>query len=198
MQRPITLEPNQVPATLRQGYGGKKFEAVVTSEVTIPADAGLWSGGSRDLYSAVRLADGSSIEFPGQSAAPWDRGRTDRKITLEPGIVVKCHTYFSGKDLGLTFYLHPSDAAPMLPTKAELTANELLVLTATRSYKSSYMGKDRYQMAADNANPSWARAADRKPFPTRDEWNAAKASLIARGFLNRAGAITPAGRNASN
>ncbi len=32
--------------------------------------------------------------------------------------------------------------------------------------------------------------------PTRDEWNAAKTTLISKGLLNKAGAVTPAGRNA--
>jgi hypothetical protein len=45
-----------MPATLRNGYGGKRFCAIVTTEVTIPFDAGLWS--SRELCSVASLDSG--------------------------------------------------------------------------------------------------------------------------------------------
>jgi hypothetical protein len=192
----IYLDAKDVPPQLRGTYTGKKFSVVVTESMTIPADAGLWDGGSRSTYSAVRLADGTAMSFPGQNLAPWD-ARADRKIDLQPGFVVKRHSIFCGKDSGLTFYLHPQDAAPMLPTKAELTDHESLVLNATIGFKSSYAGKDRYQMMAERINPIWAPRDERKPFPTREQWDAAKQSLIARGLLNKAGAVTPAGRNAN-
>lgn len=197
MQTTIHLEPKQVPETLRRGYNGTKFRAEITESVTIPADAGLWDSGSRDTYSAVRLADGAAVDFPGQQDSPFDGTRRDRKVTLESGIVIVCHSIFCGKDSGLRFFIHPSDAAPMLPGPTELSAHESLVLDATASLKSSYQGKDRYAIASERVNPVWApRNEPKKPFPTRDEWNAAKESLIARGLLNRAGAITVAGRNA--
>jgi len=34
------------------------------------------------------------------------------------------------------------------------------------------------------------------PFPTRGEWEQAKADLYSKGYLNKAGAITVKGRNA--
>jgi hypothetical protein len=72
----IHLEPNQVPAYLRGSYNGRKFKAVVTETVTIPSDAGVWGGGSRDLYSYVMLQpDADPIRLTGQNAAPWDRSR---------------------------------------------------------------------------------------------------------------------------
>jgi hypothetical protein len=43
-------------------------------------------------------------------------------------------------------------------------------------------------------NPSWS--TERQPFPTREQWDAAKSALIARGLINKNGAITSAGRNA--
>lgn len=41
----IYLESNGVPAHMRGSYTGKKFQLRVCSEVSIPIDAGLWSGG---------------------------------------------------------------------------------------------------------------------------------------------------------
>jgi hypothetical protein len=183
------LEPNQVPSHLRGAYQGKQFKAKVCTEMTIPADAGLWSDGSRDVYTAVSFDTGKSVRFPGQNEAPWGN-RQDRVVTLEPGFAVVQHTIFRGKDFGLTFYLHPDNAAKLLPAPAaEISELERFVLNAAASYKSSYGGKDRYQMAADNAR--WSK----KPVPTRQDYDSAKQSLISKGLLNKVGAITVSGRN---
>ena len=195
----IYLDARDVPATLRGGYRGSKFRVQVTESVNIPSHAGLWDGGSRDVFSALRISDGTALAFPWQAEAPWSAYRehaSGRTIDLKPGFAVVKHTTFCGNDMGLTFFLHPADAAPMLPAPAaELTDAEKHVL-ASRGFKSSYGGKDRYQMQRETVNPVWAPAAERKPFPTRDEWTAAENALKARGLLNKAGAITPAGRNA--
>jgi len=191
---PIYLDPRDVPQHLKSGYSGRKFQACVTETLTIRADAGLWSGGSRDVYSVIRLADGAAIEAVAHGLAPWDAARGDVPVTLRPGFAVVCRSTFCGRDHGLTFYVHPSDAAALLPAPAaDLTAHETIVLHATCSFKASYNGRDRYDMARQEHRYT-SRAA--VAFPTREEWDAAKASLIARGYLNKAGAVTVAGRNA--
>lgn len=190
----IYLDPNMIPATLRSGYNGKKFKAVVCTETTIPADAGLWSGGTRDTYQLIHLETGRAVTASDNMSSPWNAARKDQTITLEPGFIVVEHSTFCGKDMGLTFYVHPDNAAKLLPAPtAELTEHEATVLQATCSYKSSYNGRDRYQMAQDGHR--WSKNAD-TPFATREQWDTAKQSLIAKGLLNKAGAVTPAGRNA--
>jgi hypothetical protein len=184
-----------VPAQLRGAYTGKQFKAIVCTEMTIPADAGLWAGGSRDRYSAIDFASGRQVSFPGQQAAPWDDSRRERHIKLEPSFAVVEHTIFQGKDLGLTFYLHPDNATKLLPPSHELSECEKLVLLYTATRKSSYMGKDRYAMAIDDARYGYGENRNRRT-PTREQWDAAKQSLIGKTLLNKAGAITPAGRNA--
>lgn len=184
----VHLDANQVPANLRGSYDGKMFKAEVCERVTIPMDAGLWSGGSREIYRVVRLADGAEIQPIDPNASPWDPSRKERIVQLETGIAVIRHTMFCGKDLGLTFYVHPTNAAAMLPKPVELTPFERIVLKATRELKSSYNGKDRYQMTCCDYG--------QKPTMTRGEWDSAKTSLIAQGYLNKAGAITTKGRNA--
>lgn len=198
----IYLDAKQVPASLRGSYTGKQFQVEVRESVTIPSDAGLWDGGSRSVYRGMEIASGNSVSFPGQQAAPWDQSRSDRKVDLKPGFAVVCERMFSGKDMGWTFYLHPADAAPMQPAPIDLTAIERAVLEYTASRKSSYMGRDRCQMCQDDMRDA-IRYGYRVPshglasVPTREEWDAAKVALIARGMLNKAGAITPAGRNAN-
>lgn len=190
----IALENSQVPAHLRGTYNGRKFSAVVTDSVTIPAQAGNWGGGSRDTYKLVNVETGAAMDASDNISAPWDSGRQDRVVNLRPGFAVILHSMFCGKDMGLTFYVHPENAAKLLPApSAALSAHESIVLEATCSFKSSYMGKDRFEMMGENARYD---AKLKATFPTREQWDAAKASLIGKGLLNKAGAVTVAGRNA--
>lgn len=189
----IHLEPKQVPPTLRGSYDGRKFKAQVVEAMTVPADAGLWSGGSRKHYSLVELNSGVKHTIPGQDLNPWQYGdgaRQERRIPLKPGFAVVCHTIYAGKDFGLTFYVHPDNAAALLPKQVELSENQKTVLAATSHYKASYNGMDRYQLALRG------RSYSAPEFMSRDQWDEAKAELIAGGFLNKAGAITTKGRNA--
>lgn len=182
------LTKDQVPAHLRGAYSGNKFEAVVTASVVIPVDAGLWGGGSRETFSIIHLESGIDATVPGQDSFA-DHTRKERTVPLVPGIAVIRQSVFQGKDMGLRFYVHPDNAAKFLPAPAaELSDHEREVLSATRNYKSSYGGKDRYEMAKLDHRGQL--------FPTREAWNTAKASLIAKGLLNKAGAITVAGKNA--
>jgi hypothetical protein len=194
MQQPIYLDPKMVPAQLRGSYNGKMFKAYVCTETTIPSDAGIWGGGSRNKYYAINFSTGEIVPFPGQNSAPWDSSRHDLKVTIEPGIAVVCHTIFSGKDLGLTFYMHPDNATKLLPPPTELSEREAIVLDATASLKSSYNGKDRFEMKREDWSYPWR---NNPPFMSRDQWEVAKTSLIAKGLLNKAGAITVNGRNAN-
>jgi hypothetical protein len=194
MTQTIYLEPNMVPAQLRGSYSGKTFKAKVCETVTIPASAGLWEGGSRDTYKAIDFETGNEV-LVSSDAAPWDRSRAENTVTLSPRFCVVEHTIFCGKDMGLTFYVHPESAAKLLPVPAaDLSAYEKLVLIATRSLKSSYGGRDRYEMAQTEYDCK--QALNGTVFPSRTQWDETKQSLISKGLLNKAGAITTAGRNA--
>jgi hypothetical protein len=192
MSKTIRLDRNQVPSALRQGYNGNKFSVVICETVTIPADAGNWGGGSRETWSAVRIADGATVPVSDNMSAPWDSSRRDKVVTLTPDIAVIEHSIFLGKDVGLRIYICPAAAAPMLPAPvAELPPVEMLVLEYTSSRKSSYNGQDRCAMALNDQR--W----NKNPITfTRADWNVAKENLIGRGLLNKAGAITTRGRNA--
>jgi hypothetical protein len=190
----IHLEPSQVPAALRGAYDGRKFKAVVCESVEIPVTAGLWDGGSRDFYKAIDLATGQVGHGSFQDEAPWGN-RQARQFKIEPGLVVVMHSIFCGQDMGLTFYMHPQNATALLPARADLTSLEKMILEATRSLKSSYMGRDRYQMKLEDYRYS-ADAKNSIAFPTRAEWEQCKADLYGKGYLNKAGAITVKGRNA--
>jgi hypothetical protein len=167
----IDLERNSVPAHLLGGYKGKRIRVSVTERVTIPMDAGLWSGGTRRVFHAVRLADGKQLPMVNHDAAPWGTGRTDQAYQIERGIAVLETGSFCGKDSGLHFHVHPLDAAPMLPAPApELTDAQYDVLHQAQSLKA------------------FARARG----PRVD---AIKAELLALGLMDKRGAITVKGSN---
>jgi hypothetical protein len=173
---------------LRGSYTGRTFRAYVVTSVEMPADAGTWSDGSREMWCLRRLSDGQAVNITDTQSAPWSGQRSDRTIAMVPGVIAVTHSMSRGRDMGLTIYVHPDDAAKLLPAPVELTDHERIVLRATRAYKASYGGVDRYTMA-------W-RDAQGKLFPTKAGWAVAKESLIAKGLLDKRGALTVAGRNA--
>lgn len=177
----IYLEANQVPAALRQGYAGARFKAEPCESVYIPSDAGLWSGGTRDSYSAIELATGRTSPVGFQNTSPWNNERKEASVPLKPGMAIVKHSMFCGKDMGLTFYVHPADIAALVPHNAAetLTETETMVLAIIRSRKSAYRA-DEY----------------RRKGISEGEAEAIKARLISEGYLNKAGAITVKGRNA--
>lgn len=163
-------------------YTGRKFQVHVCESVNIRS---CWEGGSRDFFKFVRLHDMfCSAEMPQQSAydAPI-RGGDD--VKLVPGLVCVEHSIFCGKDTGITIHVHAENAPKYLPAPVDLTEDEKTVLSYTKSCKSSYAGISNFRF----------HEATRRTKITLDRWEAAKASCIVKGLLNKAGALTIDGRN---
>ena len=175
------LDKAQVPAFLRAGYTGNRFRAIACETVSIPSDAGLWSNGSRDTYNALNFSLGASASLPGQSSAPWDSTRSDRSVSLKPGFAIVKHSTFCGKDMGLTFYVHPADIAALLPSDkaSDLSEREIKVLAIIGGLKSAYRS-DEYS---------------RKGYSSA-EIDAIKDKLLSLGLIDKRGAITTQGKNA--
>lgn len=182
------LEPNLVPPSWRTigGYSGRTFQARPAENITISDASMRWDGGSRSVFYLI--ANGQVSQVPELSVWPEYR---EQNFRLEPGIVVAEHVVFCGKDMGLTFHCHPNDVALMLaPPAAALSDIESIVLSATCGLKASYGGLNRRQMV--NRERGWKNL----PPISEPDWEAARARLIAIGYLNKAGAATPKGRNA--
>jgi len=109
MENQIKLNPKQVPQNLKHldGYNGRKFKAVITDQVTIPIDAGLWSGGTRDYYLEVK--EGWRAEHPIQGQNNFYEGRQEKEINLDQKTIIVRHSHFIGKDSGLTYFIHPDN-----------------------------------------------------------------------------------------
>ena len=174
------LEPNQVPAHLKSGYTGKRFQAEPAESVTIPSYAGLWDGGSRTTYSAIELATGRAVPVSDNMSAPWDMTRQDKIVPLRAGFAIVKHSIFCGNDMGLTFFVHPSDIAKLIPEqpKDDLSPTELKVLAIIRGLKSSYRANEYARQGISEG-----------------EVEAIKGKLTRAGYINKAGAITVTGRN---
>lgn len=163
-------------------YTGRKIEACVAESVTC---SDLWDGGTRSWWTFVRLDTYQSMAMPPDTT--WQTGKAQH-VPLVPGLVAVEHHIYRGEDMGLTLWVHALDMPKYLPA-CEKAASELqvIVLWATRSFKSSYNGRSDYR---------FTEARDATGI-TRDEWEGAKAECIAAGLLNKAGAITPKGKNAT-
>lgn len=162
-------------------YTGRKFS--VTAFQGPMNLASYWDGGSRIYYAVVNLNTKKSVEIP-QSGTMFDK-QTYRMTTLPPNLAVVAHSISMGKDSGITIHVNPENLSKMLPAPDEVTWAEKVVLSATRSLKSSYAGIKDYRF----------REALRDTSITRVEWDIAKASLIQKGMLNNAGSITDKGKN---
>lgn len=182
------------------GYQGRKLKVIAATRVEF--NDLNWSGGSRSQYRACELtgkALGGMDAY--NQAAPWNNPAEGQIIDLPRGACVVKQTIFRGHDTGLTFYIHPDDMPDRLMPKADLAPIERMVLIYTKTRKASYGGKDRYDMAKNDASLGFSETGEcgfksEEGFPSREDWNAAKDALIARGLLNKRGAITNEGRNA--
>lgn len=162
-------------------YRGKKFEV----QVGLPKQLNsYWDGGSKRDYVLYDLDTGKLIGV--QSNHPFFEPNNPRDLIDPPeSIAVVCHKIFCGKDMGLTLYIHPNRFTKLLPAPVELSDHERIVLKYTSGLKSSYAGISNYRFVEANRNTGISH----------EQWESAKRLCIEKGLLNRAGAITPDGRN---
>ncbi len=168
-------------------YTGRKFNLEATEQVTL-YDLN-WSGGTRAQYRAATLsgqATGNASKF--NACAPWDNPAEGKTVPVPPGACLVRHHDFCGHDMGLTFYVNPANMNHLaLPAAPSLTWAERVVLVATAHLKNTYGGRTNIRF----------EEAMRYTGIVSAEWEPAKAAMIARGFLTKAGAVTAEGRNAA-
>ena len=171
-------------------YTGRKFRVIASKLVTI-MDLN-WSGGSRSQYAGCTLDGMPTGNLAAwNQVAPWRNAAEGSQVEIPRGACVVKHSISCGKDVGLTFYVHPANMPTFIPERAELSHVEKLVLKYSKERRASYGGKDRYGQALDDHSYS-----DTGDFPSRVEWEDAKRALIMRELLNGRGAITDKGKNA--
>lgn len=171
------LEKSDLPQQLRHLVTPGHIRVTLTETVSIPADAGTWSGGTRQLFSAVELATGRAVSITDTFSAPWDGGRTARTIALKPGYAVVEMGSFCGKPAGLHLYALPQDFAPLLPAPVPLTREQWQVLDVICGLKSAYRADEYRRLGLSDVEHI-------------------KAYLQGLGMLDSRGAVTVKGRNA--
>jgi hypothetical protein len=143
----------------------------------------MWEEGCRRQYVIVRLEGLVTYPIP---TAPFRRRspRHEEPYKVPSGYVVVVHCVSRWEHIEI---ISPAEnVSKLLPPPAELSEDEQVVLVATCGLKSSYGGISNYRF----------HEARRHTGITPERYEAAKRSLIARKFLNKAGAVTPEGRNA--
>ena len=128
----------------------------------------------------------ASDTVPAQSAFDRPIHGADA-VVLPDGFACVEHSIFCGKDAGITIHIRPANSAGLLPAPVDLSREQRIVLVATRSLKNTYAGVSNYRFVE----------ANRDTGISREQWESAKADLIARGLLDSRGALNVAGRNAA-
>jgi len=144
-----------------------------------------WDEGSRYSYVMMRMDDHEIRMIPHfdppQFGGP-DLG--EHAVQIPPGFVlVELREGFYEK---LHLYVNPADAPKLIAAPVELTPDQVNVLMATRCLKNSYGGQSDIRFNHVN----------KKTGITREQWEKTQAELVSMKLLNKAFAITPAGRNA--
>ena len=174
-------EVQQIARIAFPSYSGRKFQVLPFSG---PKNIhSYWDGGSRDSYVFVNLNTGKTMEVP-ENGTFYTAAIGELKELPENVVLVE-HSIFCGKDAGVTVFVNKNNLTKMLPAPTEVTNNELIVLVATRSLKSSYGGISNYRF----------HEARQVTGINLSEWEAARNSCIIKGLLNKSGAITDNGRN---
>lgn len=170
------------------GISGTRRISITASE-SVELTGNYWDGGCRSYWHFVALDGMRTISAPtmhpvfdapaGVAVAPTP------VVPLPPGVVAVEDSHF-GTYRDVTIYANAATIAPMLPAGDSAVSEDCsLVLIATASLKNTYGGETDIR---------FRRANERRGI-TRERWNAAQAECIQAGYLNRAGAITPKGRN---
>lgn len=173
------IDAKDLPAALRPLHTGGLIRLEPTEQVTIPMDAGLWSGGTRRLFSLVDLNTGFSSPVQWHDTSPWHADRKECLIALQPNQCIAESGSFCGKNAGLHIYLHPSNAAALLPATETMSPECAALVDITCGLISSARREE------------WLRRGFKA-----SQWTQAYAEALAKGLIRANGAITTKGRNA--
>jgi len=169
------------------GYTGQKISMKEEAD-KVSMYGTYWDGGSRNAYHCLRLDTFASVPLPHFNPPQFGGPIEDPVIPMIEGMIVVQES--EGYRPSILIYVHPNNVTKLLPMAngPEMPWEEKTVLIFTASLKSSYAGIKNYRY----------HEAHRESGITLAEWEAAKVSLIAKGYLNKAGAITVDGRNAES
>lgn len=77
----------------------------------------FWDGGSRTYVVAVDLVTGRVVEPIAASSNPFS-GAANAAFEIPSGVALVEHSFFCGKDAGITIVVNPGTVAGLLPSTA--------------------------------------------------------------------------------
>jgi hypothetical protein len=108
------LPAKDFKAYLPRDYRKKTVNLIVTE--TCHLHDVNWSGGTKNTYSLVRLADNESVTPRLDQYAPWENRYEGAKIPMQSGFLIICTGHFCGKERTATIHVHPADMPKLLET----------------------------------------------------------------------------------
>ena len=96
-------------------YKGRKFSIEFRESITL-YDTN-WSGGTRNQYCVI-ASNGKTalLHVP----APWVNMVEGQTVEIPLDAMIVCHSYFCGKDCGITIYAHPAHAPKWITAPVRL------------------------------------------------------------------------------
>lgn len=99
----MTANQKKIAMTAFPEYRGRKFTARTQATYTME---NYWDGGSRVYVKAVNLATGLVVEAARVSTNPYNKA-AHAEFEIPQGVAMIEHSFFCGKDCGLTFIVAP-------------------------------------------------------------------------------------------
>ena len=162
-------------------FTGQKVQASIADSIRFYNT--MWDEGNRRTYVYVELNTMKAQTVPQeQYMTRSEFHQTEHPIPT--GFV--CVVHVESRVPHIEIHGPAANLTGLLPKPSELSFDEKVVLVATRSLKSSYAGISNYRF----------HQAGGYIGGSLDRWEAAKQTLIQKGLLNKAGAITVDGKNA--
>lgn len=101
-------------------WAGRKLFVCAATDYDM---ANYWDGGSRDYAMAFNLTTKIASEPAYATTNPMNRV-AHKTVQIPEGVVIVEHSYFCGKDSGVTIYVNPANLARFLPAPIAAPAIE--------------------------------------------------------------------------
>jgi len=112
MNQPIKItrkQANKILSVTFPDYSGRKISVCFQEKITF-YDTN-WGGGSKNDYKFLNV-NGEMTPLP--TPAPWNNPFEGQTIEIPPHVLVVCHQYFCGHDMGIKIYSNPQNAPKWL------------------------------------------------------------------------------------
>jgi hypothetical protein len=116
----ITVPTKEIRWLTDQAFVTRKREVKIRVAESITFYNTFWDEGSRNVYKAVSLKDGTAASLI-TGISPWSAVAEGKTVNLEPGVAIVEESIFCGKVMRLTVHLHPSNVTPAL--EAHMTSD---------------------------------------------------------------------------